>query len=146
MLEIIRVDAEQLSNVISGTASAAERISRDVRRLDRAQTNSQQVTGYVRLISSRNACVDALKSAMDRADYEAAVTQLQRYTQIEAQQRELLQVTKTPAVTAVMEEETDPSIGAAAELLIAVRGGPLFILRILYISLCLLPNHPHTRT
>lgn len=122
VLEIIRVDAEQLAGVISGTASAAERISRDVRRLDRAQTNAQQVTGYVRLISSRNACMDGLKASMDRGDYETAVTNLQRYQEIEAQQRELLGAATGSA------RLDDPSTAAAAELLIAATPDQLALL------------------
>lgn len=93
--------------MVHGTSDLAQRISQDVRRLDHAQQNALRATAFVRLISSRNSCLDGLKvtrpcarvarrrwstalttfpssqSSMDRSDYEAAADYLQRYQDLE---------------------------------------------------------------
>mmetsp|Transcript_26 Transcript_26/g.78 ORF Transcript_26/g.78 Transcript_26/m.78 type:complete len:746 (+) Transcript_26:194-2431(+) len=89
ILELMRVDSEQLQSSVKGTARLAEKVSSKVRELDIAGSAVEESLSRINLIIDRSNCIDGTKSAMETEDYEAAARYISTYSQLDGKTRVL---------------------------------------------------------
>jgi len=78
-LEEVKGDAEQLSSLISFTATLAENVSAKVRQLDTAKSRVAECQQRVHDLIDLKLCSEGVKTALQEEDYECAAAHIHRF-------------------------------------------------------------------
>lgn len=71
-LEVVRAEAETLTNSVQQTSNLSESVSKKVRELDTAQSRVNSTLESIDYIVNRTNAVDGVQQALQSEDYEAA--------------------------------------------------------------------------
>lgn len=83
VLELVRVDADQMLDSVNSTSTLAEHVSGKVRELDVSQSRVQETITRIDAIVNRTSCIDGVSSAIDSEDYESAAKYVHTFLQLD---------------------------------------------------------------
>lgn len=83
VLELVRLDADQMLNNVRSTCQLAELVSGRVRELDLAQYRVNETVTRIEAIVDRTNCIVGAKSALENEDYESAAKCVETFLALE---------------------------------------------------------------
>ncbi|KAG6784924.1 hypothetical protein POTOM_010638 [Populus tomentosa] len=88
VLEIVKADFDHMHSNVRSTCDLADHVSAKVRELDLAQSRVNSTLSRIDAIVERGNCIEGVKNALEKEDYESAAKYVQTFLQIDAKYKD----------------------------------------------------------